>query len=241
MKGGLPGGSFLTDTAAPRLLMITKENFRLYSYSFLSKALDYPTSDSLKKLVNPELIEALASYQDTLKDEEPSASQLRTALSDFRSQMLEAAHLYSSQESYLLELQKEYTRLCHASKPRLLPLFESVYREGKLLQQSTVEVARLYHRAGLKLSESFSLPPDHISLELEFMAYLCSQEIEAIEKNDALALNKAKELQLKMLTEHLRFFVLAFARRLQEHASLNFYRAAGDFLEHFIDWELSCL
>lgn len=221
--------------------MIDKKNFRLYSYSFLSQALDYPTAESVKKLFNPELREVVSSFKDTLKDEEPSASRLVTALNNFQSQMLEAADLYSSQESYLLELQKEYTQLCHASKPRLLPLFESVYREGKLLQQSTVEVARLYYQAGLKLSESFSLPPDHISLELEFMAYLCSQEIEAVEKNDSLVLNKAKELQLKMLTEHLRLFVPAFAQRIQKHASLKFYKVTGNFLEHFINWELSCL
>lgn len=189
--------------------------------------------------MNPELIEAIASFKETLGDGEPSASGLRTAIDNFSSKMLETANLYGSQPSYLLELQKEYTRLCHASKPRLLPLFESVYREGKLLQQSTVEVARLYHQAGLKLSENFLLPPDHISLELEFMAYLCSQEIKGIEENDIFIQNKAKELQLKLLTEHLRFFVSAFARRIKEHTSQDFYHTTGDFLEHFIDWELS--
>ncbi|NLN22277.1 MAG: molecular chaperone TorD family protein [Syntrophomonadaceae bacterium] len=221
--------------------MVNKMSFRLYSYSFLAKALDYPTAESVKELFNPELIEAIFSYKDALKKEEPPASRLRTALDDFRSRMLEAVDLYSSQESYLLELQKEYTRLCHASKPRLLPLFESVYREGKLLQQSTVDVARLYYQAGLQLAEGFSLPPDHISLELEFMAYLCSQEIEAAENNDSFVLDKAKEMQQKMLTEHLRHFVPAFAERIQKHATLGFYQAAGNFLEHFIDWELRSL
>lgn len=140
-----------------------------------------------------------------------------------------------------IELQKEYTRLCHASKPRILPLFESVYREGKLLQESTVEVARLYYGAGLKLDKDFSLPPDHISLELEFMAYLCSQEIEAIREKDSFVLDKAKKLQQRMLKEHLQFFVPDFAQRLQKHASLEFYKVTGRYLENYIDWELSCL
>ena len=43
------------------------------------------------------------------------------------------------------------------------------------------------------------------------MAYLCSQEIEAAENNDSFVLDKAKEMQQKMLTEHLRHFVPAFA------------------------------
>ncbi len=79
---------------------------------------------------------------------------------------------FSEVEALLLELQKDYTWMCFASKPRLVPLFESVYREGKLYQESTFEIARLYHHAGLEVAEKFKLPPDHIALELEFMAYL---------------------------------------------------------------------
>lgn len=212
--------------------MINKQDFRLYSYSFLSQALDYPSTESVTKLLESDLREVICSYKEALDREEPCASRLITALNNIENY---------SQESDLLEFQKEYTRLCHASKPRLLPLFESVYREGKLLQESTVEVARLYYQAGLELAESFSLPPDHISLELEFMAYLCSQEVEAIREKNSVVLDKAKKLQKEMLTEHLKIFVPAFAERLQKHTKLEFYKAAGSLLEAFIDWELSCL
>ena len=59
----------------------------------------------------------------------------------------------------LLDLEKDYTWMCFASKPRQVYLFESVYREGKLLQESTFEIARLYFEAGLQLTETFTLPP----------------------------------------------------------------------------------
>lgn len=223
--------------------MIKKEEFRLYSYSFLSQAFDYPSTESMTKIFGSDLVEVIYSYKEALvKEEEPSASSLIISLENIQN----IQHKFQGAEniSYskgLLELQKEYTRLCHASKPRLLPLFESVYREGKLLQESTVEVARLYYGAGLKLDKDFSLPPDHISLELEFMAYLCSQEIEAIREKDSFVLDKAKKLQQKMLTEHLQFFVSEFAQRLQKHASSEFYKVTGRYMENYIDWELSRL
>jgi TorA maturation chaperone TorD len=220
--------------------MIKKEDFRLYSYSFLSQALDYPSTESMTKILGSDLIEVICSYKEALIKEKPNASSLIISLENIQNIFPEAENI-SDSKGFLLELQKEYTRLCHASKPRLLPLFESVYREGKLLQESTVEVARLYYGAGLKLDKDFSLPPDHISLELEFMAYLCSQEIEAIREKDSFVLGKANKLQQRMLTEHLQFFVPEFARRLQKHASLEFYKVTGRYLENYIDWELSCL
>lgn len=226
----------------PRLHMDIniKRSFRLHSYSFLAQALDYPSTDFAAKLFSPGLVEELSLFREVLEGEEPEVSRLRNALGDLQIQFLEAQEAYSSQEAYLLELQKEYTRLCHVSRPRLVPLFESVYREGKLFQESTIEVVQLYHQAGMKVAEGFSLPPDHIALELEFMAYLCSQEVRAAVDNEPLVFKKARELQQKMLTEHLRFFVPGLARRLQEHAFLGFYKAAGRFLEDFLAWELSC-
>jgi TorA maturation chaperone TorD len=220
--------------------MIKKEDFRLYSYSFLSQVLDYPTTESMTKILGSDLIEVICSYKEALIKEKPNTSSLIISLEDLQNIFLEVENT-GDYEGFLLELQKEYTRLCHASKPRLLPLFESVYREGKLLQESTVDVARQYYGAGLKLDKDFSLPPDHISLELEFMAYLCSQEIEAIREKDFFVLDKAKKLQQKMLTEHLQLFVPEFAQRLQKHASLEFYKVTGRYMKNYIDWELSRL
>ncbi len=132
----------------------------------------------------------------------------------------------------LLELERDYTRMCFASKPRLVYLFESVYREGKLFQDSTFEVARLYLDAGLKVTEDFRLPPDHIALEFEFMAYLCFNEHGAIEAGDAAKAEYAVSLQKKMLGQHVRPFALAFSERLGAHANTGFYRAIGRLTQH---------
>ena len=85
----------------------------------------------------------------------------------------------------LVEIEKDYTRMCFASKPRLVYLFESVYREGKLYEESTFQIARLYYDAGLKVEEAFRLPPPTtIAVELEFMAFLAFKETEGIRTGD---------------------------------------------------------
>ena len=127
-------------------------------------------------------------------------------------------------EDLLLALEKDYTRMCFTSKPRLVYLFESVYREGKLLQDSTFRMARLYHAAGLKPVGDFRLPPDHIAMELEFLAYLHHQHGQALASADDEKAAYARELIAQTLEEHLRPFGAALAGRMDHHDEHPFYR-----------------
>ena len=111
-----------------------------------------------------------------------------------------------------------------SSKPRLVYLFESVYKEGKLLQDSTFEIARLYYDAGLNLVDDFKLPPDHIAVEFEFMAYLYFNEIEAINKNHHENAKYAQKLQKEVMEKHLGAFGGTLARKVAEHARTVFYQ-----------------
>ena len=72
-------------------------------------------------------------------------NRLNGQMADLRKKYTE---LPDSAEDIRLALEKEYTWMCFASKPRLLYLFESVYREGKLLQESTFDIAASILRSG---------------------------------------------------------------------------------------------
>jgi TorA maturation chaperone TorD len=134
----------------------------------------------------------------------------------------------------LLEIEKDYTWMCFASKPRrLVYLFESVYNEGKLFDESTFRIARLYYEAGLKVEEDFRLPPDHIAVELEFMAFLCFKELEGIKAGDAKIVDYSRELQNRTLTEHLRPFALAVAANLGKHAKTGLYQGTAKVMSTF--------
>ena len=76
----------------------------------------------------------------------------------------------------LKTLQIEYTNLFITSYPTLkCPPYESFYREGKVYGESAVEVRELYRRYGLEYTYA-SEPPDHVSVELEFLALTGSDE-----------------------------------------------------------------
>jgi nitrate reductase assembly molybdenum cofactor insertion protein NarJ len=73
-------------------------------------------------------------------------------------------------------LQTEYTRLFISTFPTLVcPPYESYYREGLVYGDTSVEVREIYERHGLKYTYE-SEPPDHISVELEFLSITNSRE-----------------------------------------------------------------
>ena len=68
---------------------------------------------------------------------------------------------------------KRYAALFASGKPRFW-LYESAARSGKILGPQTFEMARLYQAAGLEAAGAEL--PDHISLELAFLAYLVERD-----------------------------------------------------------------
>lgn len=187
-------------------------------FSWLSKVLDYPSEEVIESLFNDSFLNNL----DCIEGE-----QIDTYINSF-----------SSREELLLELQKDYTWLCFVSKPRLVPLFESVYKEGKLFQDSTFQIARLYDEAGLKLVEEFKLPPDHITLELEFMSYLIYQELEAIDSGNKKNREIAIRLQKETMLNHLGDFGMQFADNLKQHCRTPFFNYVAGILSKFMKMEI---
>jgi TorA maturation chaperone TorD len=134
-------------------------------YNILAHALNYPDMDLVLSLV-----------EGRFRLDLMAVLPLETRA------VIEGLSIYNGgeREKVLLDLERDYTWIFFASKPRIAYLFGSVYSEHKLYQDSTFEIARLYHEAGLKVEEAFRLPPDHIAVELEFMSYLAFNEMEAI-------------------------------------------------------------
>ncbi len=196
-------------------------------YSLLAQALNYPDRDLAENLCRgdhmEETIKALKALGISgLED------YIKSLQKEYTDQNVDPAAL-------LLEIERDYTWMCFAAKPRrLVYLFESVYNEGKLFDESTFRIARLYYEAGLKVEEDFRLPPDHIAVELEFMAFLCFKEMEGIRTGDSKIRDYAVELQGRTLDEHLRKFALAIADNLGKHARTSFYQATAKVMAAFI-------
>lgn len=185
-------------------------------YTLLALAFNYP---------DRELVDALVDGAFTDRARTALGAAVRGPL---EAEMQEVERKYrgftGDRAGLLLELEQEYARLFFAPKPRLVYLFESVYDEWRLYQESTFDVARLYRQAGLKPDDEFRLPPDHIALEFEFMAYLAFNEMEARKEGMEENGDYAARLGEKMLREHLSPFAANVARLMAEHAGLAFYR-----------------
>ncbi|HOV90602.1 MAG TPA: molecular chaperone TorD family protein [Syntrophorhabdaceae bacterium] len=137
------------------------------------------------------------------------------------------------EDKLLLELERDYTWMFFASKPRVAYLFGSVYAEGKLYQDSTFKIARLYNEAGLKIKDSFGLPPDHIAVELEFMAYIAFNLIDSFKKEDTENINYAQELEKQVFDYYLSRFAIKVGESIKEKAKTEFYRCIGNITALF--------
>jgi len=189
-------------------------------HALLAQAFNYPDEKLVAALCGGEFLDALAQFADALGH--PS---LRKLITDCRKEC--TGKQTGSNATVLLDLERDYTRMFFASKPRLAYLFESVYREGKLMQDSTFQIARLYADAGLKLTEEFRLPPDHIAVELEFLSFLFFKEIEGAKNGAAGQVEYARELQALVINQHLRPFAQNIGERVAEHACTSFYRTVA--------------
>ena len=190
--------------------------------SRMAQALNYPDKDLVAGLLDHAFFQDIMKVFEAL--ERPDAKKTLESLQKEYDQAKE------SPEELLLTLEKDYTWMCFASKPREVYLFESVYREGKLLQESTFEIARLYYEAGLQMDEGFDMPPDHIAIEFEFMAYLCFNEIKSINEGNEKKIKYSQRLQKQGIEEHLGPFASKIAVALEKNAKTSFYRATGKML-----------
>ncbi len=126
---------------------------------------------------------------------------------------------------------------------RYLSPYESVYRSqgagggGRLCGPETAAVERLYLKDGLGPSAEFRELPDHVGVELEFMAFLCRKTLEAIQAGDPAAAQDYRHQQCRFFVEHLGTWARLLAERLASQAQTSLYRFLGNFLNQFLALE----
>jgi anaerobic sulfite reductase subunit A len=142
--------------------------------------------------------------------------------------------------AWVNDLEVEYTGLfVLPSKGKAQP-FESIYLdpEQRLGGPVTVVVERAYARAGAEPSLDRIHISDHLSVELEFMAFLCRREQEAWEAGVLPVARHCLELQREFLMDHLSQWVSRFAADVRERASTEFYPAFAWLADEFIRFDL---
>lgn len=127
-------------------------------------------------------------------------------------------------ETFYRMLAVEYTRLFINAAPKMpCPPYESVYREGTVMGDSTLDVIESYNKEGLRVMENFHDLPDHVAVELEFLYYLMN--------------NGNVEAHDSFMQKHFSEWVPVFCGKVETNDSSGFYSLAAKVLKRFINKE----
>ena len=118
-------------------------------------------------------------------------------------------------------LEAEYTRLFIGPGRPVAHPYESVYREGQVMGDCTLKVHQRYSAEGLTPEEH--LLPDHVAVELEFMAHLSRREAEARERDDEEGAVACLRQQESFLGQHLGRWLPSFCQRVLAGEAHPFY------------------
>jgi anaerobic sulfite reductase subunit A len=133
-----------------------------------------------------------------------------------------------------LELAVDYANLFLGVKA--LHPSESFYKskEHMIMQEPMDEVLGIYRSAGVVVREDFTEPPDHIAVELQFMAYLCQKTLEALKKGEKNEVKRYLNTQNAFLNKHLSWLPL-FLKDILATAQTDFYKAIAIISKRFVE------
>jgi len=108
------------------------------------------------------------------------------------------------------------------------------------------DIVRFYEFFGYGLEEKFAWAPDHLSVELEFMHFLCFREAQSLEKNEDIADAVSYQLaQSDFAERHLCNWVSELAEKiLQQQPDVLYGRlfaAMSQFLVKDYEWQQSTI
>ncbi len=216
----------IENSALPPLEMA---QLRQALYRFLGMLFLYPDQTRLGniKIAAGELLTAKHVWE-TL-DFSPQLHKLLTSL------------LYLNEETFE-QIEEEYNHLIRV-KPAAPP-YESFYLDpqGQIRAVIATELETEYTNSGLALSSSLQDMPDHVSVELEFMSFLCAGEVKAIETANEDDDNMQIRIQQRaFLNKHLVRWFPQFAQRITDAAPESLYSVITATAYAFLRSDLSYL
>ncbi|MBE7522852.1 MAG: molecular chaperone TorD family protein [Burkholderiales bacterium] len=124
------------------------------------------------------------------------------------------------------------------------PPYAAEYDQANLFQktQTLADIAGFYRAFGLQTAPALHERADHVSVELEFMHFLCLKEAHAAERGEASdRAAQCRAAQAKFLGQHLATWTRGFAQRLAVVAGEGPYRSLALLLEAFVAAEAARL
>lgn len=187
--------------------------YRLFGAAFL-----YPDEERLRNLLAAAL--ELRELQASAPFLEPWQRML--------------AALQKSANGKTARVEGEYVRL-FLVRP-VAPPFESFYvdPERQAAGWIAARLSQEYSNWGLVSSPSLREPPDHVAVELEFMAFLCGLEAQAWKDESSAEGFGTVRSQRDFLEKHLERWFPAFAQEVAVPDTVGLYAVIAETADAFI-------
>jgi TorA maturation chaperone TorD len=154
----------------------------------------------------------------------------------------EVACLVDGLRAPLDELRADYDRIFGLVVPKDCPPYETEYyptQETFARSQQMADIAGFYRAFGIEPARSSPERPDHLALELEFMAFLLLKKREALAAadSDPEAAERAQicdQAQRDFFRDHLAWWVPTFAAGLRHKARGGYHGALAAALAAWV-------
>jgi TorA maturation chaperone TorD len=135
------------------------------------------------------------------------------------------------------ELEAEHTAL-FVLPSGVLP-HEAAYldKEKRLGGRITENVRRFYENAGASIHDGCIQIPDHVGIEMEFMAFLCRMEKELRESGEHAYLDRCIDFQKNFLETHLSRWAYRCLDEIGKQTECGFYKALMYFMGKYLKSE----
>ncbi len=116
------------------------------------------------------------------------------------------------------------------------PPYEAEYDQANLFQKThtLADIAGFYRAFGVQTAPELHERVDHVSVELEFMEFLCLKQAHAARRD---RIEQCREAQARFVGEHLGAWSRGFARRLRGVAGKGFFAILAELLENYVGAE----
>lgn len=211
----------------------TADTARRVLYRYTSLALLDPLGGTWSQLADERSQACVMSACELLREEATDVAPC-LGLGEFPLERLDPTTLFARMPASSEELNDQYERTFGLLTTAACPPYETEYIDGKLSfqrAQQLADIAGFYRAFGI---EPGTERPDHISLELEFMALLIDLDTRATTDHQFEVSHAA---QTKFVRDHLSWWLPVFARLLLKESPQGFFAAVGELLCAFLPTE----
>ena len=141
-------------------------------------------------------------------------------------------------DDWIEQLSLEFARLFIGPvHPPAVP-FASFYlsETHSLMTEETMAVRKQYLEAGLALKNLYQMPDDHIAIELDFLYYVTERYLELSEVGKHTEAENFLGLRHHFLMDHFVLWAPAFANRILESTSEDYFKGAASFLLDMVEY-----